>query len=160
MIVAQRSEKDSMGKLVPRRKDFVDLMTLWRELDTRPIEVVYCFLTLGWGFTLLNPHRDIFLTSQSFSVMASIAPAKVWGVFALIVGTTRFYGLLMKCLSCRKFAAFGGMFIWVLASVSLFLADSGTGPTIYGILAGVNANVYIRLCRFKVAIKAPLPVHE
>lgn len=119
----------------------------WRSIDTRPIELLYCFLTLAWGICLVLP-GNAFASSPSFGPMAWLAPDWVWGSIAVTIGTTRAYGLFWGILRARLAAAMGGGAIWTFTWLTMLLSGAGsTGVAIYGVLASVNLFIFVRLCR-------------
>ncbi|MGV3619105.1 MAG: hypothetical protein ACO1SV_27580 [Fimbriimonas sp.] len=118
-----------------------------RTIDTRPIELLYCFLTLGWGASLIVP-GDAFAKSAAFGPLASVGPDYFWGLIALAVGTTRAYGLFRSSLMARLLAAMGGGMIWTFTWVTMLLSGAGTtGVAVYGVLATVNLVIFVKLCR-------------
>lgn len=118
----------------------------WRTLDTRPIELLYCFLTLGWGASLVMP-GDAF-TSPAFGPMRSLGPDWVYGLIALAIGTTRAFGLLRSSVRARLAASIGGGAIWTFTWATMLLSGAGTtGVAVYGVLATANFLIFVKLCR-------------
>ncbi|RYG40880.1 hypothetical protein EON79_21815, partial [bacterium] len=89
----------------------LSIRTAFRKLDTRPIEGLYCLLTMAWGISLLWP-GDGFATSPNFQPMAWIAPDWAWGTLAVTVGVFRAVGLTFRLVWARLFAALGGGAVW------------------------------------------------
>ncbi|RYG33584.1 hypothetical protein EON81_17840 [bacterium] len=123
------------------------LLHAWRRLDTRPIEGLYCLLTLAWGLSLLFP-GDAFAQSRNFRPMASLAPDWLWGLLTIGVGTIRAYGLGRGKVWARLFAAMGGGVVWSFVWLTMLMANSiSTGVAVYGVLSMVNLLVFVKICR-------------
>lgn len=93
-------------------------MSIWARLaavfgflDGRTVEIVFLFLTFGWGAWIVMPW-DTFHTSPSYKVLSFIAPEWLWGATALLIGTCRINGLVFDNYPLRIFAAGAGCGIW------------------------------------------------
>jgi hypothetical protein len=119
----------------------------WRTIDTRPIELLYCFLTLGWGSSLCLP-GDAFSSAPAFAPMASIGPDWFWGAIAMVIGVTRAFGLFRSSVPARLLAAMGGGVIWTFTWLTMLLSGSGTtGVAVYGVLSTANLLIFVKICR-------------
>jgi hypothetical protein len=122
----------------------------FRDLDTRPIECLYCFLTVSWGAALLWP-GDAFASAPGFSGLAYLAPDWVWGLLAVGVGLIRSYGVVFDNTGARLIASMGGGMIWCYTWSTMLLGHSvSTGVAVYGVLSLVNLLVFIKLCRVRL----------
>lgn len=105
------------------------------EFDTRPVEVLYAFLTFAWGTWLLFP-GDTFATNAGYAYMSAFAREEFWGGAAVMIGVSRVIGLLVRNLALRVFAAWGGCVIWSMTAtgIALYNARAMTVP-LYGVLS-------------------------
>jgi len=80
------------------------------------------------------------------TVMESIAPEWVWGLFALSIGSKQFHAVLKQQTSWRIYTAIGIVMLWTFMFVSFLLAaPHSVSIIIYPILAMSETWAMLRL---------------
>jgi hypothetical protein len=122
------------------------LLRLWRGIADhfvlRATDWFAAAFLMSFGLTLLRP-ADTFAISQSYRVMATMAPEWVWGVGCTSIATVRLVALFVNGTfpsfrwspHIRALGTFLSIFAWAQIAIGLTLANTaGTGAPHYQLL--------------------------
>ena len=108
--------------------------------------VILGVYTVLWGLWVVSPFWSVFARASYYSVMASLAPEVLWGIFALFCGGMMMYGAIKRSYRALTNGA-GVMFgHWFIISLCNFLADwQATGGVTSMMIALYAGFVYLNI---------------
>lgn len=114
--------------------------------------------TILWGLWVACPFWSVFARAPLYSVMASLFPEWVWGLFAIFCGSLMVYGATKRSFGAlTRGSGFVGIH-WFLIGLCYFLGDWQSTGGITAIMLSVYAGfVYLNIrVNFKETHKLPI----
>jgi len=95
---------------------------MFSPINTSAISIMAGFTVL-WGLWVANPFWTVFTQAQIFSFMVIILPEVAWGIIAILIGITMFYGVIKPSYMNLRNGALAGFYFWLFAAINFFLGD-------------------------------------
>ena len=122
-----------------------NLIKKMKNADTELLEFWLDVVTTAWGVVLLLPFQT-FQTSNSFPILAEVAPEWLMGLVFFLLGLTQIYSMLRPEWKIHRVTTFIACLIWAFVSVGLFIANpTGTSSAIYPFIVGGYIWVFARM---------------
>jgi hypothetical protein len=97
------------------------LLYIVRECDTRPVELISCFLITLWGTLVIIP--GISLGGISFRILSVLLPETIWALIAIVIGLLAAYGLLLNGYIFRYWMLFVKAIFWACLAAGTILGN-------------------------------------